>query len=135
MSQPPLPPSTLNYATPQAAGINLRVVAIRQKAIMYCILAYIASFVATFMVPPELQLVLWLVCMAASVAAAVFVFMLAIALFSPGVGVVLGILTLIPVIGLIILLIVNGKATNVLRAHGISVGLMGAKSSQIPSDT
>jgi ABC-type enterochelin transport system permease subunit len=54
-------------------------------------------------------------------------------LYSTTTGIVLGILTFIPLVGLIVLLIVNGKATNVLRQNGITVGLMGAKSSQIPA--
>jgi hypothetical protein len=40
---------------------------------------------------------------------------------------VLGVLALIPLVGLIVLLIVNGKATKILREHGVRVGLMGAK--------
>ena len=48
-------------------------------------------------------------------------------------GIVLGILTLVPILNLIILLVINGRATNLLRKHGIKVGLMGAKASQIPA--
>ena len=70
---------------------------------------------------------------AVSVTAAVFVFMLALALYNTGAGVVLGILTLVPLVGLIVLLIINGKATNTLRHHGIHVGLMGARASEIPA--
>jgi hypothetical protein len=46
------------------------------------------------------------------------------------VGVLLGILTLIPLIGLIVLLVINGKATKVLRANGHRVGLLGASLSE-----
>ena len=70
--------------------------------------------------------------LAAAITGAVFVFMLALAVYNNATGIVLGLLTLIPLIGLIVLLIVNGKATAILRAHGIRVGLMGAKTSQIP---
>ena len=59
--------------------------------------------------------------------------MLAIAIYNTAMGIVLSILTLVPLVGLIILLIVNGKATGILRANGIKVGLLGAKTSQIPS--
>ena len=69
----------------------------------------------------------------ASVTGAVFVFMLSLALYNTATGVILGILTLIPLVGLIVLLIINGKATKVLRDHGIQVGLMGAKTNQIPA--
>jgi hypothetical protein len=59
------------------------------------------------------------------------VFLLAIKVYSTGVGVLLGILTLVPCIGLIVLLIVNGKATGILKQNGIKVGLLGANLSQI----
>jgi hypothetical protein len=39
----------------------------------------------------------------------------------------LGILTLLPCIGLITLLVVNAKATAILKAGGLKVGLLGAK--------
>jgi hypothetical protein len=42
----------------------------------------------------------------------------------------LGILTLVPLLGLIILLIVNQRATGVLQAKGYRVGLLGASLSQ-----
>jgi len=45
---------------------------------------------------------------------AVFIFMLAISLYSTGAGIVMGILTLVPLVGLIVLLIVNSRATRVL---------------------
>lgn len=48
-----------------------------------------------------------------------------------GLGIVLGILTLIPCIGLIVLLVINGKATGVLRENGIGVGLLGANLSKL----
>jgi hypothetical protein len=41
--------------------------------------------------------------------------------------VVCAILLLIPLIGLITLLIINGRATGYLRAQGLHVGLLGAK--------
>jgi len=41
--------------------------------------------------------------------------------------IVLGVLSLVPLIGLLVLLVVNGKATNILRQNDIKVGLLGAK--------
>src|SRR5260221_11674597 len=41
----------------------------------------------------------------------VFVFMLAIKLYNTALGIVLGLLTLVPLINLIVLLVMNGKAT------------------------
>jgi hypothetical protein len=82
---------------------------------------------------PEVMLLVTLGVFATLVTAAVFVFMLALSLYNTATGVALGVLTLVPLVGLIVLLIINGKATNVLRDHGIRVGLMGARLSQIPS--
>jgi len=88
--------------------------------------------VLRFVVPPPFALIIGIAILVVGVTAAVFVFMLALAVYSTGTGIVLGILTLIPIVGLIVLLIVNGKATSILRQHGIKVGLMGADPKQIP---
>jgi hypothetical protein len=128
----PLRPNQLNYATPSGRMVDLRTIAMRQKAIMFCILGYLALVVLQFVVPPEVRLVLALLAFGVSVTGAVFVFMLALSLYNTATGIILGILTLIPLVGLIVLLVINGKATNILRQHGIQVGLLGAKSDQIP---
>jgi hypothetical protein len=122
----------LNYATP-APRNDLREIAVRQKAIMFCILGYITLVVLRFVLPPEVYLVLVVVAIGVIITAAVFVFMLAIALYNTGAGIVLGILALVPLVGLLILLIINGRATTELRIHGIKVGLLGANLSQIPA--
>ena len=46
--------------------------------------------------------------------------------YGTGLGIFLGILCLVPLIGLIVLLAVNGKETRVLKQNGIKVGLLGA---------
>lgn len=133
MSQMPPPVPPLQYATPEPARNDLREIAIRQKAIMYCILGEFVLLFAQFLVPAPFRPIMLLLFFGASITASVFVFMLAIAVYNTGVGIVLGILTLVPLVGFIVLLVVNGTATRILRSHGIKVGLMGANSSQIPS--
>lgn len=135
---PPLEPQTpgshsapLNYATPMAARRDLREIAIRQKAIQFCILGYIASAILFYTLPQPLKVIAGLGIIGSAITGAVFVFMLALAVYNTAAGIVLGILTFIPVLGLIILLIVNGKATSVLREHGIHVGLLGARMSDM----
>lgn len=59
--------------------------------------------------------------------------MLAILLYGTGKGVLLGLLTSIPLVGLIVLLVVNGKATSVLRESGVHVGFFGADLQQLPA--
>src|SRR5262249_38717777 len=100
-----------------------------QKAVLVCILVYLLLFIAQFFWPPALRLVLILGAIAATTTAAVFVFLLAPKVYSMGVGIALAILTLIPCIGFIALLIINAKATSVLKERGIRVGLLGAKMS------
>lgn len=134
---PPLPPlepqdpgtysAPLNYATPMPARADLREIAVRQKAIQFCILGYIGFAILAFTLPQPLKAIAGLGIIASAITGAVFVFMLAIAVYSSGLGIVLGILSLIPFLGVIVLLIVNGKATSVLRQHGVHVGLLGAR--------
>jgi len=57
--------------------------------------------------------------------------MLATKLYSTVLGVFLGLLTLIPILGFLVLLTVNGKATRMLKKYDISVGLLGANLSKI----
>jgi hypothetical protein len=113
---------------------DLREIAVRQKGIMYCILGYIVVVALRFVIPPALQLfVLVPLGLAVVITAAVFVFMLALALYNTGIGILLGILTLVPIVGLIMLLIINSRASAVLQSYGIKVGLMGADLSQVPT--
>jgi hypothetical protein len=110
---------------------DLRSIATFQKGILVCILLYFAAVIAQFALPPELRLFLLLGVLGLGVVATVFVFLLATHVYSTGVGVLLGILTLIPVLGLIVLLIINSKKTGILKDHGIRVGLLGANMSDL----
>ena len=130
---PPQPPQTLSYGT--SARSDLKEIASRQRAIMLCILAYIVAVICQFALPPELRPILGLAVLAVGVIASVFIFMLAIKLYGTGVGILLGILTLVPCLGLLILLVVNSKATNILRENGVKVGLLGADPKQVPDVT
>ena len=116
---------------PMLSRADLRSVATYQKGILVCILAYLLLVALQFALPTEVRLFLALAAVAVSITATVFVFLLATKVYSTGLGVLLGILTLIPCVGLIVLLIINGKATAVLKAHGIRVGLLGASMSDL----
>jgi hypothetical protein len=119
---------------PRMSRQDLYSVAIYQKVILWCILAYLVAVAAQFAVPRESRLILGLVFAAVAVLATVFVFMLALKVYSTGMGILLGILTLIPLIGLIILLIINQKATGLMNKHGYRVGFMGADLSQFKGE-
>lgn len=110
---------------------DLRKVATYQKGILVCILLYFGAVVSQFLFPPELVIVPALMIIGVALASMVFIFLLAMKVYSTGFGIALGIGALIPLIGLFILLMVNGKATRILKENGIHVGLLGANLSQI----
>ena len=118
---------------------ELRNVAKYQKGILFCILIQLLNIALQIVLVYGLniepgtgfRLVQNGLSVVVGVASTIFVFLLAVNVYSKGVGIALGILTLTPCIGLIVLLIVNGKATSVLTRNGIKVGLLGAHRSQI----
>jgi|TARA_B110000495_G_scaffold198634_1_gene210758 hypothetical protein len=122
------------------AGINngqpedLRRVARYQRGIIGSLALYAIALTSIIAAPGSE--VAFLICvlgyLAAAMSAAAFIFLLASKLYSLMVGILLGLLTiLVPIIGIIVLLVVNAKATSVLRQNGITVGLSGAKLSQL----
>lgn len=115
---------------PQKSLQNLYNIAIYQKAIMWCILAYLLAVIGRFALPREAEVFLLIVFIGVILTATVFVFLLALSVYGVAKGVVFGIMTLLPFVGLISLLIVNQTATEVLRENGYRVGLMGANLSQ-----
>jgi hypothetical protein len=130
----PIPPNPLDEQNSQQARnekqpvtqADLRSVAQYQKVILFCILAYLVLGALHFALPPDVKDALALTIIVLSITATLFVFLLATKLDNTGLGLLLGILTLIPLIGLFALLIINAKATGMLKKHGIRVGLFGA---------
>ena len=110
---------------------DLRSVAKYQKGILVCILINLTAVVCQLAIPADLRPIIGLSVLVVGLAGTIFVFLLAIKVYSTGVGVLLGILTLIPCVSLIVLLVVNGKATGILKQNGIKVGLLGANLSEI----
>jgi hypothetical protein len=49
-------------------------------------------------------------------------------------AVLFGLLTVVPVLGLLILTMTNGYSTSELRKHGVTVGLFGASEKDIPDE-
>ena len=84
-----------------------------------------------FWLPNEMLSVISVIVLLVGIVGALFVFMLAIKLYGAVLGIMLGVLSLVPLAGLLILSIVNGKATGVLRKNGVKVGLLGADISAI----
>ena len=132
------------FQSPSAAGTvfgvndgsleTLRKVATYQRGVLLCILIQLLTIPVNLVMQrsvPELAGLVALVAVLAGLVGTVFVFLLAKNVYSTAVAVLLTILALIPCVGLIILLIVNGKATAIMRKNGIKVGLLGADRSQI----
>ena len=130
-----LPPMPRPGGVPKGGGMkrDLRDVAVSQKGILVCILLQILLVVANFMVPQNSRIFIAVTSLAIGVVQAVFVFRLAIRLYSVGLGVLCGILALIPCIGLLTLLVMNSKATTILRASGHKVGLLGVDLAEFPA--
>jgi hypothetical protein len=114
---------------------DVRAVAVYQKGMLVCILVYLLAIVgrvmAAFVITtPSAALGAAIVCglavLAAGLGGLVFVFLLSTKVYGVAIGILLGLLTFLPCIGLLVLLIINGKATNVLRQNGHRVGLLGA---------
>ncbi len=105
---------------------DLRSVARYQKGVIVCILIYLLAVFGQFALPPQARMILGIGVMCVGLTGAVFAFLLAMKTHGTGQGILLGILCLVPCVGLLVLLIINGKATNVLKQNGIKVGLLGA---------
>lgn len=117
---------------------DLRTIAGSQRVILSCLLFYgsVVALQITLMAlapasaRPWIALVLVGILLILTVTATVNVFILAIKVHGTGIGILLGLLTLIPCVGLIVLLVIYGTAIGFLRSHGVSAGLFGAD----PSD-
>lgn len=99
-------------------------VASGQKLIIYAILVYFL----TIGLRAAFGDIAGLVSIVAIVMSLVGVFRLASGLgYSTGAKVVLVILLVVPLVGLIVLLVLNSRATKALRGEGYKVGLLGAR--------
>ena len=110
---------------------DLLKVAKYQKGILVCILVYILAVAGQFALPPQIRPLVGLGVLMVGLIAAVFTIRLAMKTHGTGLGIILGVLCLVPILGLLILLLVNQKATTVLQLNGIKVGLLGADLSSL----
>ena len=110
---------------------DLLKVAKYQKGILVCILVYILAVAGQFALPPQIRPLVGLGVLVVGLIAAVFTIRLAMKTHGTVLGIILGLLCLVPILGLLILLLVNQKATTVLQLNGIKVGLLGADLSSL----
>jgi hypothetical protein len=106
---------------------DLRDVATRQKVIIVCLALYVALALLALFVPASIAQLIYIFTSVVVIVATIFVFLLATKLYGAGFGILLGLLTLLPLIGIVVLLIVNARAIAVLRSAGVDVGFFGVK--------
>ncbi len=130
-------PSSYNHAPAMATAYSdaqpdLRKIAGKQRTLIYFILAGLVLELPIMLLSSSVPL-LGLPVALVYLFFRVFVTVdLGLAAFQDRVlPVLLGIMTAIPCLGIILLLVINGKATSVLQRNGVKVGLMGADMSSI----
>ncbi len=139
---PYAPPTTSTRAPVGIRGNDpkaVRAVAVYQKGIIVAMLVYLGCGGLTFglnaasiALPSFYPGVILTVLAIDVLVGIVFVFLLSMKVYHPVLGVFLAIFTAIPFLGLLILLMVSGKATATLRANGCPVGFLGANLNKIP---
>lgn len=102
-----------------------------QKGVLICIILYLAAIGSQFLLPEHWIAFLPPMVLADILIGTIFVFLLSTRVYGLGVGSVLGLLTLVPYLGLFVLVLINGKANAVLRGNGVRVGLFGASGFQL----
>jgi hypothetical protein len=119
-------------------GNGLRDVARYQRNINLSILATLGllpvSMVGSSLESTFVAVLVLLAYYAIQIAALVFVFLLARAVYGTAIAVLLGLFLLVPCINLLVLLAVSQRATSLLRKAGIRVGLLGANPNDVPPD-
>jgi hypothetical protein len=112
---------------------DFRRVAKFQKGFFVCVLIQLIAIIGQYALPMEIRplLALGLLVAGIGIVRTAFVFLLTIQVYGTGVGVLLGILALVPFVNMVVLLIVNGKAASILGKNGIKFGLLGPNLSQI----
>lgn len=112
-----------NPSTAAADGKNIEQIASGQKMIIFGILCYFAAIALQFVVGPIAGLL---------GLATLILGIIGIVRMGAGFGystlskILLGVSMIIPLVGLIVLLVLNSKATAALRQAGYKVGLLGA---------
>jgi hypothetical protein len=117
---------------------ELRAIAQAQKNVIYVILVrlilipvYMGIVFGLQDQPGVAQPIVGVIDIVVAIVALIVIYQLAAKVYSPALGVVFAVTQCIPCVGLIMLLVVNGKATTMLQSQGIRVGLMGADMSQL----
>ncbi len=116
-----------NQSSSDRSEEYLRNIASCQKGIIVSLLVLLLLFITDFLIPPALEIPLFIAVVVTVLVNANFVFLLSYRLFNVVAGGILWLLALIPVVNLIVMLSVSAKATSFLRQNGIGVGIFGAR--------
>ena len=98
---------------------GLRIIAIYQKWLLFCLLIYIVAIISFGVLLEENWGKYRLVILVLQLVATALTSWLAMRIFGTGYGLIVGLLTLIPILGLIVMFIISRKVTNILRSHEI----------------
>lgn len=111
----------------QLSQEKLRQVAVSQKTICIYILVYLGFIVLSFYaIDPDIFGVLSIIFLILSLVVLVAVVSLAIRIYGLILGILVTVLMFVPLLNLLLLLMLNVRATRMLKEHGIRVGLLGA---------
>ncbi len=110
---------------------TLHSIVIYQRVLIFCILGNLCIYLGTFALPEGKRLWILVVAVPLLITAATFTYLLGAKVFNVGLGIMFTILIFVPCIGLIMLAVLNGKATSVLKKNGVPVGFFGASTADI----
>jgi predicted RNA-binding Zn-ribbon protein involved in translation (DUF1610 family) len=130
---------TLKKAKKGGKAGHMQSVASAQRNLLICIFLQIVTYLTLLALgqavqgkPPDPALSIFIlidaaVLLAAGVGGIIYVFILSSRIYNTGLGILLALLSIVPCLGLLILVMVNQRATTLLRENGYEVGLLGAK--------
>lgn len=124
----PYNPYSPPVSQPVASGddaTHLRAVARYQKNVLLCILANVGNIVLAMALPKALMAVVVLGSLAVWVASVVCIVFLAKTVYNLAFAIFCALCSFVPLLGLVMLVVVNGRATRILRKAGLKVGLLG----------
>ncbi len=135
MENPYTPPVSAPADLPRSDADLQRLhgIAVSQRRVMLCVLGYLGLVIGSlfFGGSESATMVVGLIGLIIVIAGLVSVVQLAYRIKSTTAAVIVGVLSLIPLVGLITLLVVNGWASKELKKAGFRIGLLGASPGKV----
>lgn len=135
-SNPYTPPSSQSISQgPSIADLNhLLGIAKAQRGLMLGILGYLASIVLVFVLGMNSEgsaAIPGLLMLISGLFALVFLIVLTYRMSGVIFAIIIGICSLIPFVGILVMLVISGRASKKLKQAGFKIGLLGADITQI----